>query len=77
MSRCENKVDQTVPSGWDYKTITMSCGSTGIHGQTLYCDQCHARFAKRGHDDQHCKHGTFLYPEDGRDVMCPGCEMGD
>lgn len=37
---CENKVSQFVPRGFDYKEVFTPCGSTGIHGQRLLCEQC-------------------------------------
>lgn len=38
--RCQNKVMQAVPRGFDYKMVEMQCGSTGIHGNALWCDKC-------------------------------------
>jgi len=70
-TECAGTVEQTVSSGYDYKTITMPCGSTDIHGGVLQCDYC----AKA--KPTHCKHGKEIYPEDGRDIPCAACEMGE
>ena len=35
---CTNKVEQHVRSGYDYKTIVMTCGSTSVYGDELRCD---------------------------------------
>ena len=40
MSRCTNKVTQYVPSGYDYRPVESDCGTTGIRGQLLLCDDC-------------------------------------
>jgi len=37
---CNNKVDQSVPDGFLYKTISMKCGSTSIYGTELQYDEC-------------------------------------
>ena len=40
MSRCTNKVSQYIPSGYDYREVEFDCGTTGIHGERLLCDEC-------------------------------------
>jgi len=55
MSRCTNKVTQYVPSGYDYRPVESDCGSTGIRGQLLLCDNCEHTRRKRENqykDDQ-------------------------
>lgn len=37
---CNNTVDQTVPTRYSAKVVTMRCGSTSIYGSPLYCDEC-------------------------------------
>jgi hypothetical protein len=37
---CKNPVSQYVPSGWDYREVILECGSTGINGERLICDEC-------------------------------------
>lgn len=37
---CDNTVLQYVPHGWDYKEVKSKCGTTGIHGELLVCDDC-------------------------------------
>ena len=70
---CNNSVDQTVPSGLDYKIVTMKCGNTSIHGEPLYCDECSARFEKRGRLPYQCAHGMDMRPEGS---VCMACEFG-
>jgi hypothetical protein len=38
--KCNNKVSQFVPKGYDYKEVKSPCGSTGIHGEQLICEDC-------------------------------------
>ena len=81
--RCENKVSQFVPRGYEYKEIFTRCGSTGIHGQELLCDDCEARMAKaypqgwRETPGDTCVHGYYVGDAGGPDNMCPACEAGD
>ena len=74
---CLNKVEQYVPRGYDYVAVTMKCGDTSIHGTPLYCEPCDEANDIRGHAAHQCKHGRDLYPEDGRDINCFQCEIGD
>jgi hypothetical protein len=37
---CKNMVEQTVPTRWSAKTVTLRCGSTSIYGDTLLCEEC-------------------------------------
>lgn len=37
---CENKVIQYVPRGFDVRAVESKCGSTGIRGQVLLCEEC-------------------------------------
>lgn len=74
---CNNKAEQTVPSGFDYKVIEVNCGSTGIHGDAIYCNSCNDRFENSNRHPDYCKHGTYLYPEHGGDAMCFACEQGE
>jgi len=49
---CDNKVDQWVPCGYDYRMVEMVCGSTGIHGELLLCDRCeHTRERREADSD--------------------------
>ena len=38
--RCQNKVIQFVPHGFAHREVEMQCGSTSIHGNALWCDEC-------------------------------------
>lgn len=38
--KCNNKVSQFVPKGYGYKEHKSPCGSTGIHGEQLICEEC-------------------------------------
>ena len=40
MSFCNKKIEVSVPSGWDYKMITVRCGNTSPHGTPFMCDDC-------------------------------------
>lgn len=71
---CNNTLIQYVPKGWDYKGIKMRCGSTSIHGTALYCEQCEAKFAKRGYAAHQCRHGRDMTNEG---AFCPACEFGE
>jgi hypothetical protein len=69
---CDNEVVQYVPKGWDYKAVTLKCGNTSIHGTPLYCDECEAKFAKRGYAAHECRHGTDMSREGS---FCSACEF--
>lgn len=71
---CQNEVIQTVPKGFSYKEIKMKCGNTSIHGTPLYCDECNARFKKRGYAAHQCRHGKDMTEEGS---FCNACEFGD
>jgi hypothetical protein len=71
---CNNTLVQYVPSGWDYKAITMACGSTSIHGDPLYCEACEERFNARGYAPHQCRHGKDMTPEG---AFCSACEFGE
>jgi hypothetical protein len=75
---CDNRVPYIVPSGYDYKTLDYKCGSTGIHGEAVMCDECETRISLgRMNRPGHCKHGVALSTDDGRDITCSTCEFGD
>ena len=40
---CTNMGEQVGPTKYDYKVVEMRCGSTGIHGDGLYCEDCRAK----------------------------------
>lgn len=40
MSRCTNKIIKYVPRGYDYREVEYRCGSTGIHGEAIWCSEC-------------------------------------
>jgi hypothetical protein len=66
---CKTRVIQYVPKGYDYKAVSLVCGSTGIQGEPLFCEKCEPK------NPQYCEHGRPLFPEDGRDIPCGVCEM--
>ena len=82
MNGCENKVLQMVPHGYDYKQHWSPCGSTGIHGQQLVCDECmekaDARYPQGWRDvpGDICKHGNYVGDAGGPDYLCGECEDG-
>ena len=71
---CNNKVSQTVPSGWDYKVVELKCGSTSIYGDPLYCAECEAKYERRGYLPYQCPHGKDMRDEGS---FCAACEFGD
>tara|TARA_R100001460_G_C3412696_1_gene159841 strand:- start:234 stop:452 length:219 start_codon:yes stop_codon:yes gene_type:complete len=40
MAKCNNKVTQTIESGYNVKEIKVPCGSTSIYGERLMCGNC-------------------------------------
>jgi len=81
--RCENLVSQWVPRGYDYREIKTRCGSTGIHGQELLCEECQERLAReypqgwRDTPGDVCPHGTYVGDAGGPDYLCGACEAGE
>ena len=57
--------------------ITCKCMKCTENIQYDICDECEKKFEERGYSATQCRHGTEMYPEDGRDVMCMGCELGE
>ena len=37
---CTNRIEVSVPKGWDYKDVMYPCGSTGPEGEMILCPQC-------------------------------------
>ncbi len=78
--RCKNKVIQFVPKGYGFKRVIMQCGNTGIHGNTLLCDNClekaDDKFPQgwRKTPGDTCKHGYYVGTPGGPDHICPWCE---
>jgi hypothetical protein len=83
MGKCKNKVTQTIPRGYGYKEVLSRCGSTGIHGEQLICDECEERLKKqypqgwRNTPGDICKHGTYVGDYCGPDYICGKCENGE
>jgi len=76
MARCENEVTQTVPSGYDYKTVVMRCGQTSVNGDPLECHDCYkARVAANKPPPGYCRHGRFI--NTSHDIPCAACEIGE
>lgn len=61
---CGAKMEQTVPTKWDYKQVPAKCGQTSIHGTELRCPKC----AKK-RPWYICKHG-----QDVSEYTCGRCE---
>lgn len=64
---CDNQVIQMVPTKYDYKEVSLRCGSTSIHGDTLRCDDCVAKNARPWYI---CRHGRDVSEYD-----CGACEF--
>ena len=75
--KCTNTIVQQVPTKYHYKEVEGVCGQTGIYGDPVYCESCEKEHEKAGHPPHLCRHGKELYPEDGRDINCFACEMGE
>jgi hypothetical protein len=53
MAICKNKVEVTVPRGWDYKVVEYPCSSTGPQGEMILCPQCEPQRKNRQADADH------------------------
>lgn len=76
---CKNRVSYFVPRGWGYKELDYECGTTGIDGEAVLCDECNAKInAGKMTRPGYCKHGTKLWREDSDgydvEVFCGACE---
>jgi hypothetical protein len=60
---CTNMIEQVVPRGYDYRVITQKCGTTSIHGEPQYCDECERAHRKQGHRPNECEHGYNIWDE--------------
>lgn len=80
MTRCSNKVITDYRR--DGTPIEYPCGTTGRHGQSVFCNECEARLEKqypqgwRDVPGDICKHGVYVGDAYGPDYMCPWCESG-
>lgn len=80
--RCDRKVIQYVPRGYDYRAVESRCGSTSIHGDVLLCEKCERRNAHaypqgwREVPGDICRHGTYVGDAYGPDYLCGACEEG-
>ena len=64
---CGKKMEQVVPTRWDYKIVPAVCGQTSIHGTELRCEEC-----SKKRPWYICKHGN-----DVSEYCCGRCEMED
>lgn len=64
---CGAKMEQVVPTKWDYKLVIAKCGQTSIYGTELRCEKC-----SQERPWYICKHGN-----DTSEYMCGRCEMED
>jgi hypothetical protein len=62
---CGAKIEQVVPTRWDYKVVPAVCGQTSIHGTELRCDKCSNK-----RPWYICKHGN-----DVSEWQCDACEI--
>jgi hypothetical protein len=77
---CKNSAVQYITHGYGYREVETRCGSTGMHGQVLLCDECMEK-AEQDHPQgwrnvpgDICEHGTYVGDAGGPDYMCPECE---
>lgn len=79
----KRNVVQYIPTGYHYKEHLSVCGSTGIRGQQLVCDECLKEESERypqGWKDvpgDICKHGKYVGDAGGPDYICGLCEDGE
>jgi hypothetical protein len=74
MARCENKVGQMVPKGYDYKEVFLRCGSTSLQGDPLECGECRKKRTQANRPPPgYCRHGTFI--NTAHDIPCGRCEL--
>jgi hypothetical protein len=78
---CTNRVDyHTVGSnGFSSIVLDYKCGTTGIEGEAVMCDECNDKIAKgKMNRPGYCSHGTKLWREDSDgydvEVSCNACE---
>ena len=38
--RCKNTIKKYIPRGYDFREIEYPCGSTGIDGEAIWCNEC-------------------------------------
>ena len=81
MGICKNKVCQYIPNGtMDWREIELPCGSTGMDGERLMCDECTKQAEVmypqgwRNTPGDTCKHGTYIGDAYGPDYICGHCE---
>ena len=79
---CKNTVIQFVERGYGYKEVESRCGTTGVHGQLLICDECMDKLTAQYPQGWHttpgdlCKHRTYVGDAYGADHLCGECEEG-
>lgn len=61
---CGKKIQVYVPTKYDYKEITVSCGSTSPHGTPWLCDDCAKLHAGRDWRREAEMNGETWGPED-------------
>jgi hypothetical protein len=77
---CKNKISQFVLKGYNYKEIKVRCGSTGIYGQQLLCEDCADKYQRmypqgwRNVPGDICVHGNHIGDSNGPDHLCAICE---
>ncbi|MDP8268227.1 MAG: hypothetical protein P9L97_05810 [Candidatus Tenebribacter davisii] len=80
MPRCKNFVSQWVHAGWQTKEIKSKCGTTGVNGERLMCQECENEFKEqypqgwRNTPGDICPHGNYVGDAYGPDYLCGKCE---
>lgn len=69
-NNCTVMVDQYIPDGADYKNVPVPCGSTGVNGEEVRCEEC-----SQERPWYICKHGVDHSGEG--DCACSACELED
>jgi|APSaa5957512622_1039677.scaffolds.fasta_scaffold22743_6 hypothetical protein len=79
---CKNEVLQMVPKRYGYKEVYSRCGTTGMDGYRLMCDECYRELEKKYPQGwletpgDLCEHGNYVGTPGGPDHICGKCEDG-
>ena len=77
MARCTNKFTVYRERGFRHIEVEIQCGSTNPYGEPDYCNSCRERNSRMGYAPHQCRHGKNLSSDDGQDIVCIACEMGE
>ena len=64
MAGCNKDMQVCIPKGFDYKEITVQCGSTSPSGSPYLCDKCEKQYADVDWRHEAEMNGEAWGPED-------------